>query len=316
VPTYVVYGLTLRSEIELPELTSGPQLADDIRADVTIGLGTLTGPPPTASQLPLGLWRDHASCGVEVPDVARYEARGGNEVIVDPSPGVDARAVRLYLLGTVMGAVMMQRGHLVLHGNAFRVGDASAVVVGHSGAGKSTLAAELHRRGLDVLSDDVVPVDTAGRALPGYPRIKLWEDAITRLGLSTDDLERVDGSAAKFNLPITRSDFGPLPLRWIYSLEKDAGTTLRIENVVGLQAFDLLNTYTYRRELVHDAAAAQQHLVRCAALAEGARLSRVLRPELTMSAEATADAILADINADQPGQQPEPSRNQPYKERV
>jgi hypothetical protein len=193
---------------------------------------------------------------------------------------------------------MMQRDHLVLHGNAIRVGDAVAVVLGHSGSGKSTLAAEFARRGYDVLSDDVVPVDAGGRAVPGYPRIKLWDDALERLGVGTDGLERINDDHEKFQLPLRRGGLEPLPLRWVYVLERHAGSELTVEPVHGALTFSLLHEHTYRNELVHGPEASARHLQQCSRLMRTARLARVRRPAETMTAEATADTILADIAPD------------------
>ena len=297
---YRCYGLVLASEIELPDLGAPLTGSDD--ADVVISLGNLPGPPPGADELPHGLWREGPAAGVEVPGVARYEVRAGREMVVDPVQGADPRSVRLFLLGSMLGALMMQRGHLVLHGNAFRVGPeddpACAVVVGHSGSGKSTLAAELDRRGIDVLSDDVVPVDADGLAVPGHPRIKLWDDALERLGVGTAGLDRVTPEHEKFQLPLRRKEVGPLPLRWVYVLERHAGEELSVEPVSGAATFSLLHEHTYRNELVHGPEPSAQHLEQCARLVSVARVSRVRRPAETMSAEATADAILADIATD------------------
>ncbi|MCZ4500603.1 MAG: HPr serine kinase protein [Marmoricola sp.] len=296
--TYTCYGLTLSSEIALPDL--GEPLTDAGPADVVVRFGPLEAPPASAEQLPYSLWRDGSRCGVLVPDVGRYEARDGNEVVIDALPDADPRAIRLFLLGTVLGAVMMQRDHLVLHGNAIRVGDAVAVVVGHSGAGKSTLAAEFDRRGFDVLSDDVVPVDADGLAVPGHPRIKLWDDALARLGVATDGLERINDDHEKFQLPLRRNEIAALPLRWVYVLERHAGTELDVVGVHGAATFGLLHEHTYRNELVHGPEAVAQHLRQCARLVSGARVSLVRRPAATMTVEATADAILADIEQDLP----------------
>ncbi|MGO4255213.1 hypothetical protein [Marmoricola sp. RAF53] len=296
---YSCYGLLIDSEIPLPDLGPAARIdttADASGADVTIRLGTLDA-AEAADLSPLGLWRRGDVCGIEVPDVGRYEARRGTEIVVDPLPDADPKAVRVFLLGSAMGATMMLRGALVLHGNAFRIGDACAVVVGHSGAGKSTLAAEFDRRGFDVLSDDVVPVDGAGLALPGYPRIKLWEDALDRLGRSTADLERIHDAHEKFQVPLERGALAPLPLRWVFVLEKHAGDDLRLEPAHGAVAFSLLHEHTYRNDLVlGDGAAA--HLQQCAALLGRARLTRVLRPAATMTAESTAAAILALVDDD------------------
>ena len=131
--------------------------------------------------LPRGLWVDGGRIGIDVPEVGRYACSDGVLITVEAAPGASEDALRLFLLGSALGCLLTQRGLLVLHGNAFVVDGGCAVVLGHSGAGKSTLAAEMHRRGHLVLSDDVVPVDAAGRAIPGWPRIKLWQDALDRL---------------------------------------------------------------------------------------------------------------------------------------
>jgi hypothetical protein len=177
------------------------------------------------------------------------------------------------------------------------------VVVGRSGAGKSTLAAEFLRRGHDVLSDDVVPVDAWGNAVPGYPRIKLWDDAIGRLGLDTAGLDRVTTSVEKFQLPISRACSEPLPLRWVYVLERHEGPGLAITPVGGAESFSLLHEHTYRNELLAGDDVLREHLDQCARLARSARISRVTRPVATMTAETTADAILSDImgRSDTPG---------------
>lgn len=287
------YGLTIHSEIPLPDL--GPGLSPDAPADVTIRCAPVEGPSAAALSLPLGLWREAGAIGLTVPGTASFLVRDGREVLVDVAPDADPANVRLFLLGTAMGALMMQRGNLVLHGNAFRVGDACAVVVGTSGAGKSTLAAEFLRRGHDVLSDDVVPVAADGTALPGYPRIKLWQDAVARLGLDSAALDRVTTSAEKFQLPISRPCTEPLPLRWLYVLERHEAADLVVSPVGGAETFSLLHEHTYRNELLAGADVVRDHLTQCARLAGSARISRITRPVATMTAEATADAILSDI---------------------
>lgn len=288
---YTGYGLVIDSELALPEL-GAPRPAP--RApDVVVRAGEVPGPGAGATRLGLGLWLDGDRIGLDVPDVGRFAADGGRRLTVDALPGTPPDVVRLFLLGTAFGALLLQRGHLVLHGNAFRVGEACAIVLGHSGAGKSTLAAEMHRRGHDVLSDDVVPVDAHGRALPGWPRIKLWEDALDRLGRDTSDLRRIRPEHAKFHVPLDRGDLEPLPVRWLYALDRRDGP-LRITPVTGAAVFTTLHEHSYRNELlvgVHR----RTHLARSATLAATARLARVDRPRGIDSVLASADAILDDI---------------------
>lgn len=289
---YDAYGLRLDSEITLPELGTG--FAATGPADIEVRLGATDTPSPDATMLPLGLWVDGDRIGVDVPGVARYVCESGRRITVQPAPGVEPGVLRLFLLGTAIGSLMVQRGHLVLHGNAFRVGDACAVVVGHSGAGKSTLAAEMHRRGHDILSDDVVPIDDAGRALAGWPRLKLWQDALDRLGVDSSAYQRIRDAHAKFHVPLERPPLDPLPVRWIYVLDRHDGP-LTITPLTGAAIFTSLHEHSYRKEIlvgVHR----QTHLARSAGLVAAVRPARLSRPRGVDSVVASADAILADID--------------------
>jgi hypothetical protein len=291
---YASYGLVLDSEVALPELASPAEpTADPTAPHVVVRVGACAGPSAGATLLPHGLWVDGERIGVDVADVGRFVCEQGERITVDPVPGAEPAAVRLFLLGTALGALMVQRGHLVLHGNAFRVGDACAIVLGHSGAGKSTLAAEMHRRGHDVLSDDVVPIDAHGRALAGSPRLKLWQDALDRIGLDSGDLDRVRSSHPKFHVAIDRPTLPPLPVRWIYTLDRH-DAPLAITPIGGADVFTSLHEHSYRKEVLVGAHR-RTHLARSAALAQTARLARVDRPRGMDSVAASADAILADI---------------------
>lgn len=293
------FGLLLDSDIPLPDLPELPAapVAGERPPDVVVRLGEPAPCPSGACRLPHGLWvdgDDGRRIGFDVPGVGRYVCERGARITVAPEPGASPDAVRLFLLGSALGVLLTQRGMLVLHGNAFRIGDACAVVLGHSGAGKSTLAAEMGRRGHAILSDDVVPVDEAGRAVPGWPRIKLWQDALDRIGVSSDGLQRVADGRDKFHLPVPRAVADPLPVRWIYVLDRGEGA-LRLTEVTGASVFSHLHEHCYRNEILRGALR-QHHLARAAALAARARVVRVDRPYDADTVVASADAILADIS--------------------
>jgi len=299
---YTGFGLHIDSDLPLPDL---PRRPAGRRPDVVIRRGRVRPPSASARRLPRGLWADGDRIGVDVPDVGRYACERGALITVDAARGARPDAVRLFLLGSALGILLAQRGHLVLHGNAFVVGDACAVVLGRSGAGKSTLAAEMHRRGHVVLSDDVVPVDARGRALPGWPRIKLWQDALDRLGIPLSGLDRVGPGFDKFHVPLERSaDPSPMQVRWLYVLDRHDGP-LRVVPITGAAAFTSLHEHTYRNEILVGELR-RTHLARSADLVRAARLARVDRPRGVDSVAASADAILADIRADdRPGREEE-----------
>ena len=292
---YGAYGLHLFSEIALPELPRSPEAGAP--PDATIALGTVAaGGLAEGTQLGPFLWTGDSTLWLDVPGVARFLVEDGRRITIDPAPGIDADSIRVFLLGSALGALLFQRGFLVMHGNAVRIGDACLLCVGPSGAGKSTLATAFLRRGYDVLADDVVPVDDAGRAVPGFPRIKLWQDAADRFGIDTARLARIRPGLEKFNLPVPgRRSQAPLPVRWVYVLESDNEEGIRFEPIQGMQRFSALRDNTYRLRYIDGMAMKGDHLRRCAALSSQIRLSLLRRGRSGSDPDAMIDAILQDI---------------------
>ena len=148
---YQAFGLQILSCLPCPELLPSSQ-----PPDVTITYGRvpegLTEPFPEkfCYQTAPGLFL------LKIPNIARYLVKNGKEIIIDRAPQANDTDVRLFLLGSVMGALIHQRGGLPLHGSAIRLPDGTAAIfMGLSGVGKSTLAAAFHQRGYEVAADDV-----------------------------------------------------------------------------------------------------------------------------------------------------------------
>ncbi len=292
---YSAYHLTILSELPLPELNAWEASNPPAEPDIHIRLGRI---PPNGlaegQQLGPFLWVSPLSLWLQVPHVARFLVTGGEEILIDPEPGIDEDSLRVFLLGSAFGALLFQRGHLVLHGNAIRIGDQCMVCVGHSGAGKSTLAAGFLRRGHEVLADDVVPVDADCRALPGFPRIKLWRDVSEKLAIDTTGLRRIRPNTEKFNLPVAGSA-NPLPIRWIYILDSDHIEAMKITPIQGMQRFQPLHNNTYRVRFLKGMVLKKEHLQLCGRLAGRIRLGRITRPRIGFTLDPMIDTILADI---------------------
>ncbi len=293
---YSCYQLTFDSEIELPELHAEPASVQDRPADVTVRRGVLPDDGSACGERrgPY-LWMGPDAMWLRVPGVARYRVEAGCRITVHADPGVDDDSVRLFMLGSAMGAVLAQRGRMVLHGNAIRVDDRALVCVGPSGAGKSTLAAALMQRGHAVLADDVVAIDLEGRTLPGLPRIKLWRDAAEHLTVPTAGLGRVRPAIDKFNLPMgTAAAPAPVPVRWLYLLGTHREDTVTITPVRGIDSFKLLQENLYRARILRAMSPLPEHLALCGHLTSTIRIARVQRPEHGFALDALVDALLAD----------------------
>ena len=293
---YSAYNLTVASDIAMPELTT-VQPVSDLTSDVTVRIGALPEKPSDdLEQIGPFRWANQTAYWLEIPEVARILVQNGSDILVDPAPDVDEASLRAFVLGPSFGAILHQRNLLVMHGNTIRLGDKCIICVGPSGAGKSTLSAGFQRRGYQVLADDVVPITAEGLALPGFPRIKLWQETADQLEIDTSPLQRIRPQLFKYNVPVTDAYVGPaLPVRWVYILNSEHRDDVRIDELRGMARLQPLLDNTYSGRLVLGPAARAQQLRMTSQLASKIRLARITRPHSGFTVDAMVDKILADI---------------------
>jgi hypothetical protein len=127
-----------------------------------------------------------------------------------------------YLLGPVMGFVMLLRGVVCLHASAVAIGDKAIALLGPAGSGKSTTAAAFAERGYSVLAEDVVTLDDRGDHFlvrPGYPCIRLWPPSVKALYGSETHLPKLTPNWDKCYLELSDNfQREPLQLAAIYHL--------------------------------------------------------------------------------------------------
>ncbi len=276
------FDFRLDSDIPLGELTPADDPVDP-RPIVRVRLGTAPEALPGVALAAHGLQVAGDSALLTVTGTARFLIQGGREIIVDPLPGAAERNVRLFLLGSALGALVYQRGLLPLHANAVVIGGVAHAVSGPSGAGKSTLAAWFAKAGYPVLCDDVCVVSFAadGRPLawPGLPRVKLWQDAADALGQSTTGLDRAIEGREKFHVPMGVAASAPVPLASFYTLARsDVGEGGGIVPILGSDAMGVVMENSYRGGYVAALGRSPAHFAQCAAVARHAGVFAVTRP--------------------------------------
>jgi len=200
---YTAYELRICSDIEIPELL--PWLnGSESMADLHIVAGNVGEEhKQSLSQIGPFLFADEQTILLEVSGIARYQIQSGNHITYQICDGSNENDLRAFLLGSCIGAILMQRDFLVLHGCTIEIDNGCIVCVGHSTSGKSTLAATFMQNGFSVISDDVCAIDSNGMAVPGIPRIKLNQDIADHLDIDTNGLQTIRADCdSKFSLPL------------------------------------------------------------------------------------------------------------------
>lgn len=269
---YCAFGLRIAADFPLPELRVDRAGGS---ADVTVTAGPL---PPGPSGHHLQVEGRTATLWVSDAD-ATYRMEDGRRVVVDSRGRAIGRNVRLYLLGSALGAILHQRALLPLHACALEIEGRGVAVLGRSGAGKSTLSAWLVDRGARLLSDDVCVVRARGQgfvAEPGIPRLRLWREAIRARGDDPDLYPRSFEDWDKHDVPAQASALaGPAALAGLFLLEE--APEIGFERLGGAAAVEALSANTYRGSYVSAMGRAAEHLGQCVALARGVPIERFSR---------------------------------------
>ena len=104
------------------------------------------------------------------------------------------------------------------------------------------------RQGWKLLSDDLVALSDELSVLPGIPRIKLWDDAISYYGIERNNLNRVRKDMNKFQLTgnYINSAYSESKIKAIYVLENDAKTKVKCEILSQKDKFLKVYKHIYR----------------------------------------------------------------------
>lgn len=292
---YSCYNLSISSDLELPELMASDRAGTGI--DVTIRLASLCSEDMSDStQIAPFIWVKPHSFMFEVPDVARFLISNGSDITIDPEPGIDEASLRVFLLGSAFGALLLQRGLFVLHGNAIEIDEQCLICVGPSGIGKSTLTAAFMKRGYRVLADDVVPIDANGLAIPGFPRIKLWQDVADKMDIETEHLFRIRPALQKFNMPLGEHFCAvSRPVNRVCVLSEHYAETVECIPIKGAEKFPVLQANTYRPRFMTGMNLQREHFHQCSSLAGKISVVDVRRPKVGFKIDALVDALLANM---------------------
>jgi hypothetical protein len=302
-PRYLfrAYRLLIAASVPIPEMTAD-ESSPDSTPDVLIAAGDFPDEIPN----PLSSSAVHQVSAqallLRVAGVGRYLVREGREILFDPDPAATPHDVRVFLLGTCLGALLHQRGFLVLHASGIATERGSVLFAGASGAGKSTLLGDLLRRGYKMIVDDVCAVrfDEAGVPIvvPSYPRTRLWADAAERFAIDTSNLPRTRPSWNKFERQVTdQFSDREVKLTHVFDLAGPFdGTEFSIERLGSIDAFSTLLANTYRGILLDGMDLRASHFTLASRAARAVDVIRVRRPAASSGVAELADLILAYLS--------------------
>ncbi|WP_191565591.1 HPr kinase/phosphorylase [Metabacillus idriensis] len=292
------FGFNILSDIHLPELPQIPITSND--SGIFIEKSDLSS-----------LWEALASDNqffyikedlimFRIPDNAIYMIQEGKEIFYSPFENAKEDHLRLYLLGTCMGALLLQRKILPLHGSAIAIEGKAYAIVGDSGAGKSTLASAMLKRGYQLISDDVIPITLNEKntpiVTPAYPQQKLWLDSLNQFGMKSNQYRPIIDRETKFAISITNQFVSkPLPLAGVFELVKSEKDEMKLNPIQSLHRIHTLFNHTYRNFFIAPSGLMKWHFSTTVKMCEDIDIYKLSRPTSRFTAHNLTDLILSAI---------------------
>lgn len=277
---YTAFGLTISSELPLPELIG---MEDEAEIDVRVVRNTVPVEETVHTHAP-GVIVDDDNEITLLYEACTVSVRNGEQIVVDPAPDAAERDVRWVVLGAAFNFLLHQRGHFVLHASAVGINGAAVAFVGDSGTGKSTTAAAFVDAGHRLLSDDVAGVDLSGpvpTVRGGFPAIKLRDPVASRFKRRLSPISSPEPTeCAADDEQFHRVDEGgsvELPLRAVYLLEE--GDQLRVTRIDSTTAVATLAQHAYTVGMHGRRDEATLALDHASKLAETVPVSMLQRPQ-------------------------------------
>ncbi|MDP4291709.1 MAG: hypothetical protein Q8908_11560 [Bacteroidota bacterium] len=221
---------------------------------------------------------------LDVRNIACYRAQNGQKISLYAYPGADPASVKLFLHGSVLGAILHQQKMLPLHGSSFIYKGKGIILCGVSGAGKSSVTAAFCQQGGRFLTDDITPVCESGKGVKIVPlktRLKLWDNSVRQLKIENQALERIRPMLDKFYLPNFESELTEQRLDQIVILNTHNKESFEHTELSGVEKYNALRLQIYRKNFLKGMPeTSKRYFGQLLRLASHVKVSQIARPQI------------------------------------
>ena len=277
---YIVYGLKIKSDIEIKEFMK----SKDENNDIEIVLGQV--PQDIKNMISYGSQGSYSKTKIwfHIDNIATYYITDGKTILVEPCENADKTLLRVYLMCSCLGFIMLQRDQVAIHGGVINIDGNAVIFTGDRGAGKSTLTTALRNKGYHFISDDVAATyfDKVPYVYPGFPYQKLCDDAMDTLGYDRQGLSAIVGEGkVKYIVPAFDSFYHKsAPLTSIVKLAVSDVDKATIDEIRGQEKLMLIMKNVYRQEFLGLMGGMSPILIKkCIDIAKHIKCYRIIRPK-------------------------------------
>lgn len=290
---YAGFGLNFESDLECPAF---PEASGPVDVEIRMGRVPEHLDPPVQRGVTFEAQTDRVL--LTFPGVGRFLIESGRRITVEPSANASEDAVRVFLTGPALAALLLQRGLFLLHAAACELPAGTVLLAGSSGRGKSTVLAALLARGHRLVADDLaaVTLDDAGHPVvhTASSSLKLFPDSLRKVGFDCDAFATVRQGVSKLWVsPRAESTAAPGPhcVAGVCTLDYGDARTIQFTRVRGQERLLHINRNRYAPFLTASLRLHERQFPIAAALATKTSVVRISRPRTLVTLDALTDAI-------------------------
>lgn len=288
---YRAFGFNIISDFEMPELMKGNGIVD---IEITKG---------NIEEIEDDLLEDKIIKSSEneivyqLKDIAGCKVINGKRVIIMPSPNLGHTTLRLFILTSVLGCILIQKKVPAIHGSCVVIGDKCIIIAGDSGAGKSTITSEFILQGYTFLSDDVSVIydDKLGNLCvqPGVPYRKLHKDSALHYSINTENCEKIEYEEEKYLIPLHKSfENTPKKLCALVEIVPKEVDDVYIEKLKGIEKLNILMNNLYRGRLTAHFKSREFYFKLIGDIAARLDVYRIIRPKDRFTCDKQVELII------------------------
>lgn len=279
---YKVYGLNIRSEIEINEFEKLNAILED--EVVTISYSIMDDEIKKSISEGRKIQLEKDKIWFHIDNIATYCITTGNKIEVEVCENTNIQLMKIYIMCSCLGFIMLQRDMVAIHGGVIEMDSNAVIFTGDRGAGKSTLTTALREKGYKFISDDVAGItfDEAPYVMPGFPYQKLCESAMDKFGYDKEkNTSFMSDKEVKYIVP-AKDEFinEPRKLKAIVKLTVGDVEEVTIEKLSGAEKLNNIINNIYRGEYIKSLGGMNpKYFKKCLNMAQNINFYVVTRPK-------------------------------------
>lgn len=292
---YYIMGMNILSDIKLPGLVN---TSDNYDVKIVISKFNININNEREYKTFYAINETDFIC--DIRHVAKFKISGGSLIQIDPYEQADMELVTVYLLGTCMGVLLIQKEIVALHGSTIVIDKQAIIITGRCGAGKSTLSTALRMKGHNILSDDISPVleleNGKIMSAPAFPRQRICHDTALKLGIDTKNLEKACSEDLKYNIDISDEFLNhPVELFGVFQVIPGDVEDVMLTELTGLEKFELIKSNIFCKEFYSQIDFQPLYFKKIINLSQKIHTYQLKRPDREFTVERQIKLIIDEI---------------------